>query len=646
MLQPLFFRWRFAFKLTFAILLALVLGFHFQLQTPRWSVLTAAIVAAGGEPFAGAIRHRGMLRIIGTFIGCLGALVIIILTSRAPVVMLMLSCLWAGLCMWISSLVKVENSYAFGLAGYTALIIIVGIQSFPQMTPQYAVERVSEIVLGIVCAILADILFSPRSIKRDIDRALDTLLIDHYRLLQLCVNNAPKEEVDSAWSELVKATNALWGMRSNLMMESAHWQRSNQRLVAINTLSLTLITQACETFLILQNHPDYLKSHLLLLLSEPADTVSAIHRRMKLMRQVIAATPSRDTPLTLYTWVGSATRYLLLMKGVKSNSRISGVEASVLTTQQEVTAPSAEGRHAMINGLRTGIATALGCLFWLWTGWSAGSACMVMVAVVTSLAMRLPNPLMVAKDFVIGMSAALPIGALYYMLIMPSTQQSLLLLCLALGILAFIIGIEVQKRRLGTLGTLAGTINVLVLSNPMSFNVSTFLDSAIDQLIGCILAMLVILLIRDTSKQRAGRILLNRFVYGAVSAMSTNKTRRRVNHLPLLYQQLFQLMAIFPGDVAKYRLALLLIVAHQRLRSADIPVNEDLSAWHRQIRATADQVLVSRSDPRRSRKFDQLLTEMGIYRHKLETYQVAPEIIESVARLTDILQRYRHALSG
>lgn len=226
----------------------------------------------------------------------------------------------------------------------------------------------SEIILGIVCAILADILFSPRSIKRDIDRALDKLLIDHYRLLQLCVNNAPKEEVDSAWSELVKATNALSGMHSNLMMESAHWQRSNQRLVAINTLSLTLITQACETFLILQNHPDYLKSHLQLLLSEPADTVSAIHRRMKLMRQVIAATPSRDTPLTLYTWVGNATRYLLLMKGVKNNSRISGVEASVLTTQQDVTAPSAEGRHAMINGLRTGIATTLGCLFWLWTG--------------------------------------------------------------------------------------------------------------------------------------------------------------------------------------------------------------------------------------------------------------------------------------
>jgi len=51
-------RVRFAFKLTFAILGALVLGFYLQLETPRWSAMTAAIVtsgpalAAGGEKTA------------------------------------------------------------------------------------------------------------------------------------------------------------------------------------------------------------------------------------------------------------------------------------------------------------------------------------------------------------------------------------------------------------------------------------------------------------------------------------------------------------------------------------------------------------------------------------------------------------------
>ncbi|WP_413544776.1 FUSC family protein, partial [Candidatus Symbiopectobacterium sp. NZEC135] len=102
MKMPAFPHWRFACKLSVAVVLSLFLGFHFQLETPRWSVLTAAIVAAGpafaagGDPFSGAIRHRGILRIVGTFIGCIGALVIIIATIRAPVVMLLLCCIWAG----------------------------------------------------------------------------------------------------------------------------------------------------------------------------------------------------------------------------------------------------------------------------------------------------------------------------------------------------------------------------------------------------------------------------------------------------------------------------------------------------------------------------------------------------------------------
>ena len=182
---------RFAVKLATAIVLALFVGFHFQLETPRWAVLTAAIVAAGpafaagGEPYSGAIRYRGFLRIIGTFIGCIAGLVIIIAMIRAPLLMILVCCIWAGFCTWISSLVRIENSYAWGLAGYTALIIVITIQPEPLLTPQFAVERCSEIVIGIVCAIMADLLFSPRSIKQEVDRELESLLVAQYQLMQL-----------------------------------------------------------------------------------------------------------------------------------------------------------------------------------------------------------------------------------------------------------------------------------------------------------------------------------------------------------------------------------------------------------------------------------------------------------------------------
>ncbi|WP_435947012.1 p-hydroxybenzoic acid efflux pump subunit AaeB [Dryocola sp. BD586] len=641
---------RFAFKLAFAIVLALFVGFHFQLETPRWAVLTAAIVAAGpafaagGEPYSGAIRYRGMLRIIGTFIGCIAALVIITSLIRAPVVMLLVCCIWAGFCTWISSLVKVENSYAWGLSGYTALIIVVTIQLNPVTTPQFAVERCSEIVLGIVCAILADLLFSPRSIKQEIDRELDNLLVDHYRLMQLCVAHGDKEEVDKAWSGMVRRTTALEGMRSNLKIESARWGQANRRLKAINTLSLTLITQACETFLIQNTRPEFVPPEFKLLFEMPVETAADVHKQMKALRRYISSSGEKNTPVTISSWVGAATRFLLLKRGVTSNSRISAIEEEILTDEVVIKVQSAERHHAMINFWRTTLSCLLGSLFWLWTGWTSGSGAMVMIAVVTSLAMRLPNPRMVSLDFLYGMLVALPLGALYFLVIIPSTQQSMLLLCISLALLGFFMGIEVQKRRLGSMGALAGTINVIVLDNPMTFHFSSFLDSALGQIVGCFLAMMVILLVRDNSKERTGRTLLNQFVSAAVSALTTNNNRRKENHLPALYQQLFLLLNTFPGDIDRYRLALTLIIAHQRLRDAPIPVNADLSAFHRQLRNTADKVTSASSDDKRRRYFRQLLGELDIYQEKLRIWEAPLQVTEPVKRLADMLHKYQHTL--
>lgn len=642
---------RFAIKLACAIVLALFVGFHFQLETPRWAVLTAAIVAAGpafaagGEPYSGAIRYRGMLRICGTFIGCIAALVMIILMIRAPLLMILVCCLWAGFCTWISSLVKVENSYAWGLAGYTALIIIITIQNAPLLSPQFAVERCSEIVVGIVCAIVADLLFSPRSIKQEIDRELDALLVAQYQLMQLCIRHGDSEEVDAAWGGLVRRTQALEGMRSNLHMESSRWTRANRRLKALNTLSLTLITQACETYLIQNFRPDLITPAWREMFDQPVETVQDVHKQLKRMRRILSWTGEHDTPVTLYSWIGAATRYQLLKRGVVGNARISIREEEILQGEVVVKVESAERHHAMVNFWRTTLSCALGTVFWLWTGWTSGSGAMVMIAVVTSLAMRLPNPKMAAIDFLYGTIAALPIGAFYFLVVLPSTQQSMLLLCISLAVLAFFIGIEVQKRRLGSLGTLASTINILVLDNPMTFHFSQFLDSALGQLVGCFLALMIILLVRDNSQARTGRVLLNQFVSAAVSSLTTNTARRNENHLPALYQQLFLLLNKYPGDLAKFRLALTLIIAHQRLRDAPVPVNDDLSAFHRQMRRTADKLISAGNDDKRRRYFDRLLEELDVYQDKLVIWQASPQVTEPVNRLVGMLRKYQHALT-
>ncbi len=108
----------------------------------------------------------GCCELPGPLLAVLRALIIIILMIRAPLLMMLVCCLWAGFCTWISSLVKVENSYAWGLAGYTALIIIITIHTNRCWRRSLRSNAAVKLSSGIVSAIVADLLFSPRSIKK------------------------------------------------------------------------------------------------------------------------------------------------------------------------------------------------------------------------------------------------------------------------------------------------------------------------------------------------------------------------------------------------------------------------------------------------------------------------------------------------
>lgn len=97
-------------------------------------------------------------------------------------------------------------------------------------------------------------------------------------------------------------------------------------------------------------------------------------------------------------------------------------------------------------------------------------------------------------------------------------------------------------------------------------------------------------------------------------------------------------------DLPKFRTALTMIIAHQRLRDAPIPVNEDLSAFHRQMRRTADHVISARSDDKRRRYFTSCWKNWKSTR-KLRIWQAPPQVTEPVHRLTGMLHKYQHALT-
>jgi len=143
----------FGVRLWAAVCLALYVAFWLELDTAYWAGTTAALVC---QPSLGASLRKGWFRMIGTFIG---AVAIVALTACFPQDrggFLLSLALWGGLCALVATLLRNFAAYAAALAGYTAAIIagdeLGAVGGVNGQAFTLAIDRVSEIWIGIVCA--------------------------------------------------------------------------------------------------------------------------------------------------------------------------------------------------------------------------------------------------------------------------------------------------------------------------------------------------------------------------------------------------------------------------------------------------------------------------------------------------------------
>ena len=93
-LAPHWIPWTFAAKTTASGLLALLIAFAFNLDQPKWSLLTVFIVA---QPQSGYVLAKGFFRIIGTVVGAAMALFLVSLFAQERVLLLGALACWMGL---------------------------------------------------------------------------------------------------------------------------------------------------------------------------------------------------------------------------------------------------------------------------------------------------------------------------------------------------------------------------------------------------------------------------------------------------------------------------------------------------------------------------------------------------------------------
>lgn len=649
--NSLLFRLRFACKTTFALVMALVLSFVLQLDTPKWSMMTVAIIAAspafasGGEPMTGVLRFRGFLRLIGTAVGSLGAVVIICGLARAPVLMLFACCLWAGFFSWLFTVVKQEISYAFGLAGYSVFIILVTAWQTPQEAPQIAIYRSLEISLGLLCIIFSDLIFLPRSIKPQIRRFIDESPMALFGLMSSCFTATTEQEFEDRFKHMLAECKKFNAMRQVLKMESTHNNPAlHQRLKGINGLMFHLCTLTYETWQYFHLRPEKRSTSWYMLFSQIPDSQVTLSQKIHQFTLLIHQLSPVQTPHALSSWIKGLKELRILCTGVHSKMPLHDVEKEIIGRYEINAAASVQKAHALVNGFRTFLTGAVGCCLWFTTTSSAVTGFLIISSIVSTLAMRAENPRTVAVDFIYGMIYILPISIFYYLIVLPGTQQSFTLLIISVGLLVFFFSLCVQWKMPGSGASLMFIFNLIPITNPETFSFNHYLDSALGQILGAIVTLLIIWLIPDLSRSSMSNSLLRNILTTSLQTLTTNPKRRKVSRLSALYDDLLLLITLDSRKLMRYRLAINLIIIYRRITALNIPYLQTLSEFHQQIRETAEDLSSQKMAIQRERAYIRLQQLLHEYLGVINILPDNEKITAVVNDLQALLSTYRGEL--
>lgn len=163
----------FTFRTIIASYLALTIALWMEMDSPKWAFMSTWIVAqtTRGESIA-----RSRWRVIGTILGVVIAVFIVISFPQQPFLFEFSVAIWLALCCWIGSLIRSSASYGAVLAGYTCALIAFAASEEPENVFMLAMSRGTYIILGVACENLVARAFSHNLDRQARDVMEDNLL--------------------------------------------------------------------------------------------------------------------------------------------------------------------------------------------------------------------------------------------------------------------------------------------------------------------------------------------------------------------------------------------------------------------------------------------------------------------------------------
>ncbi|KFZ36956.1 fusaric acid resistance protein [Shewanella mangrovi] len=519
----------YATKGVISMAISLFVAMYLNLDRPYWALISAVFLQI--RPESGLVIEKALCQIFGTLIG--GAVGILILEAFIPYPELAIAslALWLGINSAASAMMRSTNFiYAFAMAGITACIIVLLVMVNPSTANSQSIfaiaqSRVSEIVVGAICAALVSQLLWPVSVAKVLQqqaRSVVNQTLDY--LAAELAKDSSHEQRHQHIDTILESLTALTDDSSAVVYEGPLGPGKGRaaNLLCNKVMSLLAVIQVFGR--LQRNHPEQITPKLNQLL----EALSSDFSRMSASQdfdecyQIAKAQRSRflqlrnnnasDIPLESRLLKVASELISDLMVVMKAYDAL--INSSNVRLNAPALVPHRDPLVGLTTGFRTTVMFLIGAGIWIGTGSASALMIMILPVIFSIMMARLPMVIlmMVLKRLLLGVVISTPLAIFFALnlLAQSSGDFELLAMILAGPFFVGLLGLANRPTLPYGLGLCIPFVILVQPANDMSrsFAINYTVSNALAIAVGVIILICLFKMITGPSSAMMQRFLI------------------------------------------------------------------------------------------------------------------------------------------
>ena len=553
-------RFRFGLRTALAACLSLIIAWALGLEHPQWAAMT---VWAVSQPTRGLLLEKGAYRALGTLIGTLFGMILVVTADHQILPVAMGLTLWVALCVYLGNLIHGLVSYGTILAGYSASMVALLSRSPDALLP-LGIDRLLTVFVGVMMALVVGWLFTYK-------RAEQSLINQMRRETIISLENVAQlfSKQDKTLLNFDDRLSKLAQIEAQLLEHGTGSPAAHESARLVRKVINSQLEWLAQIYFLPLEANQEISKHLL----DAASLLRQNARRSDILAALKNASLSvRQSPLR------SAFDEFIEACDERLSFRDSGRAAS--STRRSLSLLHRDWIGAREASIRTMVIMGLISALWWYTEWFQVAFLLLGASIMLTLFSTTDNPAKTMKTVFIGQCAGALLSIVIHAAIWPYLESTGAMVMSLLPIM-FIAAFPLSHHRTIN-GSMDFILVFLLLMQPVipySFEVFNSVSIALAVVLAPITAMLGYKLLYPTNLARREHALTIAIAheleaFGQTPASASRRRRYRAR----FYHRLFKLIQIADKTHASYKSVISwllryqqVMVSHERSMDKDLP---------------------------------------------------------------------------